>query len=1044
MSEVHVPFVKGLHEETDQRLLPQGHLVRAENMRIEKEGRIIFRNGYAFQESAETTPALASSSYEAKRTLHFRDRTGIDAPATMWLRQPDGTYTTPESGSAVGMYEAPTRTVATPTVRYSPVASDVAYVNGYLFVVYNDFDSIGVSGTPSFDGALKYVVYERQSMRQVDSGTIVDFGEASSGTFNVKAVVLGSQVMVFYSMDEDTLLFVYTPATLTGADVTLTPPILASTISARNASFDVCPFNDTDKVAVFIETIVATVSTGISMYTVEADGSVAVVAGFTGADYGADPKQIGVCRFGDPSLYTFGVAVVSSGDVRYGVFLGTGTVIVAPTAGIVDTSGLAVGSPLLGADVDNNFVMCWARSGSPAGKMAVYAYDEAVPSTIFVQALWPVCRPIATSDGAVLVWCVDQTHDAFGDLIADVGDYGTYRLVDIGSIAKGALDPDAGRTVSEAVCAQEQAVAGNWYKGAFYDQRRSIVSFSTTDDSGCEFTSYMVALPTLVGTAITATRVDFIETRLGDYTDRLYSAKLNGQLFLSGGRLREYDGSQFYESGLVAPEFTVASVEGEGEFTGDFQYMVMRKWVDAGGRIHRSAFSVPLTVTGEGENTAIEIKIAVPPFSGRLAAGTTTISHEVYRTLSDQSVFHLLNPNERIVVDPNLGIEFITFTDEATDDSIEANEGPYIGPNGEVLDHDEPPACKYIWAGEDRLIMGGLEVKSAYRLSRKAKPGYAIAFSSDEAFGGTIEGDVTGVAQLDGTWFVSSADSLWAIVGDGPDEGGAGTFSRPRKLPSDTGFKSQRSVVEVPQGLLFQGRGDKMYLLPRGGGAPVWVGRIVQDTLAEFPFITCAMYVPEEHLALFACWNFDDGDGRLLVFDTDANEWMVDKLFLTEDASTRQFRSMASWGGKPLLDGAIQGTDAWTDDHDGSSPGWIVQVLETGDVRFFGASGLGRCRKATLLGEALTDFVDVSVEVSRDSGTTWDTPNGLFAPTTFADYLDYSLPWVRGSTFRYRITASSADDGGVPTVGQGVALNAMSFEVFPSKGLVNVAAEKRA
>ena len=1042
MSEIHLPFSKALHEEADPRLLPQGLFVRAENMRIEKEGRVVQRNGYEFQAGALTTPALASAPYEAKRTLHFRDRVNATTPATMWLRQPDGTYTVPESGSAVGMYEAATRTVATPTVRYSPVASDIAYANGHIFVVYNDFDSIGVSGSPSFDGALKFAVYERQSMRQVDSGTIVEFGVPASGTMNPKCVIAGNKVMVFYTLDGDVLLYVYDTSTLTGGDVVMSPTIAAPTIGGRQSSFDICDSGTGTSAYLFLE--FGTSSPVIVFYSITSAGAVTLVSALTG--YGLDPKQVGCCRVAGNVAVS---AITSGGDVWVGYFTAVGAVVDTPA--IIDSDAVASGAPVMAPHDSGDYYLAYGRHGTPAGAMGVYVGRFGNNPTKFVQGLYPVANPFQDANGGMMVWCVDQTHDQFGDIITGQGDYGTYRLVDISTLANEVIDQDTGRTVSECVCAQEQAVAGNWYNSAFYDQRRNAITFATTDDDGADFNSYMVALPTLVGTAITATRVDFIETRLGTYTDRLYSAKLNGQLFVSGGRLREYDGSQFYESGLFQgpKEFTVESIPGDGEFPpGDYQYMVMWKWVDAGGRIHRSAFSTPLTVAGGGESNVMELKIAVPHFSGRLAAGTVTISVEIYRTEVDQSIFHLLNPNERIVIDPDLSIGFITFTDDATDLSISENEGPYIGPNGEVLDHDEPPACKFIWAGEDRLIMGGLETPSMYQFSRKARPGYAIAFSADESFRGTIEGVVTGVAQLDGSWFVGSEDSLWAIVGDGPDEGGAGTFSRPRKLPSDTGFKSQRSIVEVPQGLLFQGRGNKMYLLPRGGAAPQWIGSVVQDTLDAYPFITCAMYLPEEHLAFFACWKFEvgdeDADGRLLIFDTNANEWMTDKLFNTQATTTRQFRSMCAWGGKVLLDGSLGGTDDSADNVDGSSPEFIVEVLETGDMRYFGPGGLGRCRKATLLGEAIADFVEVRVEVSRDSGLTYDVPNGLFSATTFADYLDYSLPWVRGSTFRYRITVTTCDDGGVPTIGAGAALNAMSFEVFPSRGLVNVGAEKRA
>jgi len=1025
--EVHLPFLKGLHEETDKRLLPNGYLTRAENVRFEKEGRVVSRNGYAFVDGAAVDSDMSAVNYDTYRTLHFTDANVAGGfPAEWFQRKPDGTFTTASYASCLSTVETPKRTVATPTIRYSALASELVYANGYLFVIYNDSDS----GDDTV-GGLFYCVYERQTMQIVASGTIVGYAEATSSTLNPKAIVVGDDVLVFYMQDDELLLFKIDSTDLTTSDVTLSPTIVTGApVVGHHTSFDICAF-DADEVAVCLEYVVATVSVGIAIYRVSAAGAVSL--SFANTDYGAEPKQVGVAPMpGSPTQ--LGIACVTDGNMKWGLFTNTGTVLTAVSN--IDASGDALGSPLTSAAT----LVVWGRSGSPSGSMGVWRSQSVTPAA-YVQALWPAGKPF-TFSSASYAWCVDQTHDT-ADSEGQAGDYGTYRLVAVSNVYL--RDSDAGETVSDAVCAQEQALAGNWYYGEQYDQRRSSVVLSETDVNGQAVTTAITALPMLVGAATTSARVDFVEFRTGQYTEKLFPARLNGQLFLSGGRLREFDGSQLYESGLFQgpKEFTVEETGGGTELTGTFQFCVLWKWIDAGGRVHRSQVSDIRESDAVGEGTGWSITVGPPPFSDRIANGTTTIFVELYRSLADQSTLHLVNPNERYVYTPDLTTPLVISNDSA-DEDIEDNEIVYTQIGG-TLDNEEPPACKYIWAGEDRLLMGGLEDRSMYQFSKKSRPGLAVAFSSDEAFRGTIEGDVTGVAQLDGTWFVGSRENIWAVVGQGPDDSGAGEFQPPRKLPSDTGFTSFRSILEVPQGLLFQGKDNRMFLLPRGGAAPVWVGKSIQDTLNAYPFITCATYLPEENIAVFACRSFgEDEDGRLIIFDTDAGEWVTDNLFIVDSNEERIFRSLTTWGSKLLLDGHIAETDEWTDDLDGASPTWITCAIETGDARFFGANGWGRCRGVMMLGEALSQYVNMSVEVSRDAGATYDSPAASFSPSTWEDQLEYRLPYVRGSSFRFRIQVTACDSAGVPSPGEGAALNALSCEVYGSTGLGKVTQEKRA
>lgn len=1053
--EVHVPLVAGVHEETDAKLLPQGRLLRAENVRFEKEGRIVQRNGYEITDRAEADEVneldvVSSAQYEAKRTLHFVQRDAYNAGGVWFQRDPSGGYTS-HVASCITTIESPRRIVAAPSIRYGAIASDMTMVTdldtatSYYFVVYNDYDSVDNS-----DGGLFWAAYETRTMRLAASGTIVDYGSDASGYFNPKCIALNQEALVFYATETAILMWKFDPTTLTGADVAMSPAFtVLDPIAGHHPSFDVCaatdnPFSASD-VILCAEGILSAASIAVTANRVAADGTRTTLYTF-GTAFGLEPKQIGVALVANTST-TWAVGVVTEGEIRYGRFNSSGAAVGSVTD--LDTSGDVVGAPCMATSSDHAFVIAWAVSGSPSGKMGAWGFDAwgGGDPPEYLPSLFPVSKPFVTNEGGVVVWCVDETHNPVD---GQAGDYGTYRLVDISSMHGRSVN--AGETVSEVVCAQEQALAGNWYLGEAWEQRRSVVVSTHKDSFGQNYNNHAGALPTLIGAATTAGKVDFVLFRSGAFVDRLVPAKINGQLFLSGARVCEFDGSQLYESGLFQgpKEFTVVQGADDGDLTqGDYRYCAIWKWIDAAGRVHRSQVSAPVTYGAPGEPPfSADITIAQPPFSDRQAHGTVTIFAEVYRTTNNGTVFYLLNPNKRIIITPDLSVP-LTFTDTQADEDIEDNETIYIG-DGTILDNGEPPPCKYIWAGEDRLICGGLEDPTMYAFSKRVKPGDGLAFplTDETAFRGTIEGEITGVAQLDGTWFIGSRDAIWSVSGEGPNDEGQGTFTRPRKLPSDTGFLNQRSICEVPQGLLFQGRSNKMYLLPRGGGAPVWVGKTIQDILTEFPYISCCRALPEEHIAVFHLWKFavddEEADGRVLVFDTEVGEWSVDEPFLTEDPATRRFKSVAVWGGKLLFDGIIEETDEWTDDHDGASPNWITVNVETGDMRFFGAAGHGRCRRVHVLGESLVDNVNMSLEVSRDSGATWDTPPATWnAANAFADDRQYDLPYVRGGNFRFRLSATTSDDGGVPTPGRGVALNALSFEVYPEQGLKRLASSKR-
>src|SRR6185436_17856552 len=126
--------------------------------------------------------------------------------------------------------------------------------------------------------------------------------------------------------------------------------------------------------------------------------------------------------------------------------------------------------------------------------------------------------------------------------------------------------------------------------------------------------------------------------------------------------------------------------------------------------------------------------------------------------------------------------------------------------------NDEPPPCRYMWAGNDRVIMGGLEDPSEYRFSKLLFPGEPLQFTNDDAFKGHVDAEVTAVSCMDGIWYVFTRDSIFAVTGDGPDDMGNGFFAEPRRVSSVVGCVSHRSLVEIAEGMLFFARDGQIWL----------------------------------------------------------------------------------------------------------------------------------------------------------------------------------------------------------------------------------------
>ena len=271
---------------------------------------------------------------------------------------------------------------------------------------------------------------------------------------------------------------------------------------------------------------------------------------------------------------------------------------------------------------------------------------------------------------------------------------------------------------------------------------------------------------------------------------------------------------------FTPPAPACTAVTGSGLGAGTYLYTMVLEIQDSEGRVLRSSPSAPTSVTTVSPNFQVNVVFQVSPLPPISGINTNTAQWIIYRTLANGTDFHRLgvmsaNTYSDVTVDTDLQSASILYT-----------QGSTSGISGIVPSYGVPP-CRSLWRGRDRVIVGGLELPKRVRWSKLFYPGEGVSFPhpSSAQWWYDVDDDVTAVAQLDDAWIVFCKTRIYAIYGAGPDDSGStasGQFEAPRCISMTYGCHSSRSLLELPEGLLFQAEDGQIYLLARGGLQIVW------------------------------------------------------------------------------------------------------------------------------------------------------------------------------------------------------------------------------
>ncbi len=1020
MPEVHIPLQHGQHEDIDAKMLPNGIMTQVVNARLRKDMRYSMRYGYAYV-AGNLGQAIASGNFGAKRSVYVKARTGAATPAQWFDRREDGVYSAAASASSAGDLGVPRRVALGRNLKYSCLASDMVQVGAYIFGVYSDGDN----AVGNLNG-ITLVVHEAIGYRLVQRNTI-----ASGANANPKITKIGNTVMVvWYDRGTDDISYFAIDAT----SLSSSTGIIVTAFAGRGLSFDIAPLDGTRMLLAY-----ETSAVNLRWSTVTAAGVATAVVNQVIANPARPSIALG--SSGNVAMVWAEGATFNTGNTHYRVDTVAGASVVAKTT--LDNTGNVIGFPVAGPNTTHDYTFAWINSTNTKVFSKTY-------SVRLIGWLVPVSKPFVGPNNASLMWMVNYTTSG------QIDQFATYKLVDCESPEYfGAVNK--AETICEAVACQREALPGANLTTATttpivqtsFEPRRSCVS-TTTVLSQPGTTAFAVFLPVLIAAGYGA---DVVRMDNGLYVDRLLPCNVNGQLLFTGPRVREFDGTIFYESGFAdGPEWVALADGGVGGGTGGkVSVIVTYEWQDAQGRRHRSPPSLPQTITVAAGNK-ITVLFSRPAFSDRTGGNGADrgVYAMIWRTLDNGTIYYRDNAHNEAMASFLGGSS--SYTISSVDSAVAIKEVLYTqgergGASG-LLANDEPPPCRYMWAGNDRVIMAGLEDPSAYRFSKLIFPGEPLQFSNDDAFKGHVDAEATACACMDGIWYVFTADSIFAITGDGPDDTGAGFFAEPRRVSTVVGCVSHRSIVEVAEGLFFYARNGQMWLLPRGGGAPVFFGAPMRDTLTDL-IIMGAQHVPDENIVAWLVTDTAATVNAVIVYDTRAGEWMYDYSAGAGVWSSPR-TTLDRYDGKLVIDGKIAESSAFTDDHTGSNGVAYYMQLITGDVRPFGPNGNGRVRKVMLLGEARsTGSIIAQILVSYDSGVSYTNDvSDVFVTTGVVGLtiqLDHLLKYPRGhapsgvysNALRFQLLSRSNS----ATAGlEAFAFNALSLEVFPERGLMRQAA----
>lgn len=440
-------------------------------------------------------------------------------------------------------------------------------------------------------------------------------------------------------------------------------------------------------------------------------------------------------------------------------------------------------------------------------------------------------------------------------------------------------------------------------------------------------------------------------------TKEISTGEIGNNLNLSGGYITSYDGYEPVEQGFfLYPDYVAvnASSSGGNMSAQQYFYQVTYEWTDNQGNLFRSAPSIPVDVTTSGSTSSVVVTI---PTLRMTEKTSNPVKIVIYRwSVAQQNYYQVTSFINTVNNDVN--IDVIQYTDTLADADILGNNLLYT--TGGVLENISPPATSNMTLFQSRLFAVDSEDRNSIWYSKQVIENTPVEFSdfltiyvapSIGSQGST--GPITALSTLDDKLLIFKENALYYVTGVGPDNTGANNqFSDPTFITATVGCVNQKSIVFMPQGLMFQS--DKgIWLLDRNL-ATNYIGAPV-ESFTQSATVVSALNIPGTNQIRFAL-----DSGIILMYDYFFNRW-------------------STFTGVPAISSTLyKGLNTYLNDRGEVLQETVGQYLDNGNpvlmrvltswINMAGLQGFQRFYEAYLLGTYITPF-KLEVRLSYDYQT---------------------------------------------------------------------------
>lgn len=536
--------------------------------------------------------------------------------------------------------------------------------------------------------------------------------------------------------------------------------------------------------------------------------------------------------------------------------------------------------------------------------------------------------------------------------------------------------------------------------------------------------------------------LDLITTDF-DSSNRWEPGALGDAMAMSGGVPQQYDGRRATEIAFsIVPDTPVCSAGAAGSLTGTYSYVCVYEWYDAKGRRYQSAPSQAGSVALVAQKGSIVVRTLV--LTNKMSATDTSAGVRIVLYRNSVAAPTIYNRVIGTDIQQVGGVDTYTIVDSNTDTGLASSELLYSPPGtpGAALAHQMPPCLSCLCVHKDRL-WGAADDQRTLFYSGVATYGEGYWFNDAFQINVSAGGPITALASMDGRLIIFKRNKIFWLSGEGPpDNGVGGDYAPPEEIPTDVGCVEPRSVVVIPEGVIFQSDVG-IFILTRGLEVQ-YFGSEVEATIAANPVITSARLWPAQDLVLFSASATESGSSTLICYDVSNQVWST-WTPLTAAGSGYNVKSLVLSGGYNL--GSTPTMNLMASDGncypistssylDGAATE-IPMTIETPWIKLGGLQGYQRTRKVVVLSEHVS-----SAKYTVSVGYDYQDYTETFGPYTSAyvgvQQVSATLAQQKCEAVRVKITTST------PDTGQGIKFVGLAFEIGVKPSTMRLGASQKA